>query len=197
MDGSSFSPASSLHLAVAALIGASLMAVSAFYIHKRSVDQVLQRLIEIRRTPSRSSGDQEQEDDQDDDDDSGDYRRGYGSDGEGTAIDCNNRARSFRRSMDENVHQCFGISGSIPNVASSSKTDWFEKQSVGYAAQDSASSVDNPKFVPSGLSPLGMDRMYLHYCLNSRICLNGYRIFHARKDYNFRNCPSSDVGLFL
>ncbi|GLT64239.1 hypothetical protein SLA2020_367450 [Shorea laevis] len=52
----SSSTSSSLHLAMAALVGASLMAISAFYIHKRSVDQVLQRLIDIRRKPSRSAG---------------------------------------------------------------------------------------------------------------------------------------------
>lgn len=44
-----FSPVSSAQLAVAALFGASVMAISAFYIHKRSVDQVLDRLINIRR----------------------------------------------------------------------------------------------------------------------------------------------------
>ncbi|KAL1550971.1 AMP deaminase [Salvia divinorum] len=43
-----FSPVSSAQLAVAALFGASVMAISAFYIHKRSVDQVLDRLINIR-----------------------------------------------------------------------------------------------------------------------------------------------------
>ncbi|KAL8533930.1 hypothetical protein ACS0TY_010092 [Phlomoides rotata] len=43
-----FSPVSSAQLAVAALFGASVMAISAFYIHKRSVDQVLDRLLNIR-----------------------------------------------------------------------------------------------------------------------------------------------------
>ncbi|XP_042049067.1 probable AMP deaminase isoform X3 [Salvia splendens] len=43
-----FSPVSSAQLAVAALFGASVMAISAFFIHKRSVDQVLDRLINIR-----------------------------------------------------------------------------------------------------------------------------------------------------
>lgn len=45
---SPFSPVSSAQLAVAALFGASVMAISAFFIHKRSVDQVLDRLINIR-----------------------------------------------------------------------------------------------------------------------------------------------------
>ncbi|KAL6547165.1 hypothetical protein OROMI_022886 [Orobanche minor] len=44
-----FSTASPIQLTVAALFGASVMAISAFYIHKRSVDQVLNRLLKIRR----------------------------------------------------------------------------------------------------------------------------------------------------
>ncbi|OVA12017.1 Adenosine/AMP deaminase domain [Macleaya cordata] len=44
---SSCPSASSLQLAMAAFVGASLMAISAFYIHKRSVDQILERLIEL------------------------------------------------------------------------------------------------------------------------------------------------------
>lgn len=42
-------------LALAALLGASVMAISAFYIHKRSVDQVLDRLIKLRRKHRPSS----------------------------------------------------------------------------------------------------------------------------------------------
>ncbi|CAA0834717.1 AMP deaminase [Striga hermonthica] len=44
-----FSPVSPIQLTVAALFGASVMAISAFYIHKRSVDQVLDRLLNLRR----------------------------------------------------------------------------------------------------------------------------------------------------
>ncbi|KAM1925933.1 hypothetical protein ACFX13_033166 [Malus domestica] len=58
MDSSSASSApsaSSVHLAMAAFIGTSLMAISAFYIHKRSIDQVLERLIEFCRKPNRVS----------------------------------------------------------------------------------------------------------------------------------------------
>ncbi|KAL3654184.1 hypothetical protein CASFOL_003865 [Castilleja foliolosa] len=44
-----FSPASPVQLTVAALFGASVMAISAFYLHKRSVDQVLDRLLNLRR----------------------------------------------------------------------------------------------------------------------------------------------------
>ncbi|KAK6160032.1 hypothetical protein DH2020_003413 [Rehmannia glutinosa] len=44
-----FSSVSPIQLTVAALFGASVMAISAFYIHKRSVDQVLDRLLNLRR----------------------------------------------------------------------------------------------------------------------------------------------------
>ncbi|XP_071927073.1 probable AMP deaminase isoform X3 [Coffea arabica] len=46
---------SPVQLALAALLGASVMAISAFYIHKRSVDQVLDRLIKLRRKHLPSS----------------------------------------------------------------------------------------------------------------------------------------------
>ncbi|KAI3467409.1 hypothetical protein Pfo_024072 [Paulownia fortunei] len=48
-----FSPVSPIQLTVAALFGASVMAISAFYIHKRSVDQVLDRLLNLRRRRRR------------------------------------------------------------------------------------------------------------------------------------------------
>lgn len=49
--------ASPIQLALATLFGASVMAISAFYIHKRSVDQVLDRLIKLRRKSSPSPAD--------------------------------------------------------------------------------------------------------------------------------------------
>ncbi|KAM1034541.1 hypothetical protein PS1_038235 [Malus domestica] len=58
MDSSSSSlapSASSVHLAMAAFVGASLMAISAFYTHKRNVDQVIERFIEFRRKLNRVS----------------------------------------------------------------------------------------------------------------------------------------------
>lgn len=133
------------------------MALSAFYIHKRSVDQVLHRLIEIRRAaPSRTSdggGDGEEY--------GGDDHGGFSSDGGGgTAIDLKN----YSRSMDENnLLRSYRISSSLPNVAS--RTDWFEEDAskfqqpvIGYEAQARASSLDNLNFVASGLPPLRMDQ---------------------------------------
>ncbi|XP_071705271.1 AMP deaminase-like [Rutidosis leptorrhynchoides] len=56
MDPSS-SPISSFHFALATLFGASVMAVSCFYIHSRCVDQVIDRLISLRRRPNRNEDD--------------------------------------------------------------------------------------------------------------------------------------------
>ncbi|XP_022891590.1 probable AMP deaminase [Olea europaea var. sylvestris] len=56
------SSVSPVQLAVAALFGASVMAISAFYIHKRSVDQVLDRLLNLRRHQYVSDSDAEDSD---------------------------------------------------------------------------------------------------------------------------------------
>eukprot|EP01018_Ginkgo_biloba_P003890 Gb_35523 [translate_table: standard] len=48
--------ASALQLAMAALVGASVMAVSAFYLHKRTVDQLLERTLEFRRQIAYEDG---------------------------------------------------------------------------------------------------------------------------------------------
>lgn len=49
-----------IHFALATLFGASVMAISAFYIHKRSVDQVIDRLIKLRQRPNRQYRDTEE-----------------------------------------------------------------------------------------------------------------------------------------
>lgn len=158
MDPSS--SARSLHLAMAAFLGASLMAVSAFYIHKRTVDQVLQRIIEIRRSPARSSDEPEQDDEERHNNDGGaggggDRRERHRSDAGGTDIERNkDSARILSRSpVDENALRSRRISGSLPNVASSSRSDWFDEQS-----EARASSADNLKFALPRLPPLRMDR---------------------------------------
>ncbi|KAI9111439.1 hypothetical protein K1719_017129 [Acacia pycnantha] len=164
MDPPSSTPPS-LHMAMAAFFGASLMALSAFYIHKRSVDQVLRRLIEIRRTHSRTSGPERDQEELygggDDDEYDGDGLREFGSDGGGTAVAVRDYPRSSSTSMDGNGHRSYRFSSSLPNVAV--RTDWFEEdgkfeQSVGYEAQARASSLDNLNFVASGLPSLRMDQ---------------------------------------
>lgn len=164
MDSSSSSSApstSSLHLAMAAFVGASLMAVSAFYIHKRSVDQVLQRLIEIRRKPSRISDNRSATEDGGEESYIEDgEERGFESDGEVTdvAIDRNMRPRSLH----DKALQSYRISSSLPNVASRS-TDWMEEEAKfdpppNFRAPGFSSSLDKLNFIPSGLPLLRTDQ---------------------------------------
>lgn len=154
------SPSSSLQLAMAALVGASLMAISAFYIHKRTVDQVLDRLIEIRHTsPRRSkkqsavSGDDSGEDCEDDVD--GDDGRLYGSDRE-MVTESKMRSRSVARSLDDqSLLRNYKISSSMPNVASNK--NWLD-QDAKFDQQSSRFGVrshgDRLNFIPAGLPPL-------------------------------------------
>ncbi|ONI30669.1 hypothetical protein PRUPE_1G265900 [Prunus persica] len=165
MDSSSSSSSapstSSLHLAMAAFVGASLMAVSAFYIHKRSVDQVLQRLIEIRRKPSRISDNRSAtEDGREESYIEDGEERGFESDGEVTdvAIDRNMRPRS----VDDKALQSYRISSSLPNVASRS-TDWMEEEAKfdpppNFRPPRFSSSLDKLNFIPSGLPLLRTDQ---------------------------------------
>lgn len=133
---SSMSLPPALHLAMAALLGASFMAISAFYIHRRTVDHVLHRLVEIRRAPPSAS----EEDGADDDDE----RSGFGPDGGETDTDTD--VRNLSRSVDENLNllRSYRISSSMPNVAS--LADWFRED-----PRNRASSLDNFQSVPLGL----------------------------------------------
>ncbi|XP_020238954.1 probable AMP deaminase [Cajanus cajan] len=138
MDPSSLPP--SLHLAMAALLGASFMAISAFYIHRRTVDHVLHRLVELRRAPPLTS-----------DDDEGSDHADHADDGETEAdTDFRNYRRNLSRSIDDcnsNVLRSYRISSSMPNVAST--MDWFQEDPT-----NRASSLENLQFVPSGLPSL-------------------------------------------
>ncbi|KAG4924273.1 hypothetical protein JHK87_049813 [Glycine soja] len=128
MDPSSSLPPS-LHLAIAALLGASFMALSAFYIHRHTVDHVLHRLVELRRKPLATS---------DDEDDDGEAE---------TDADLRNYLGALSRSVDDssNVLRSYRISSSMPNVVSA--TDWFGEDAK-------TSSLENLQFVPSGLPSL-------------------------------------------
>jgi AMP deaminase len=151
---------------MAALVGASLIAISAFYIHKRSVDQVLQRLIEIRRKPSRNAGNRfvieyddeaEEEAEAEEEEEERDDDGGYGSDEEMT-VDREMWGRSLSRSLDENMLRSYIISASLPNVAS--RNDWLDEDPkldqppVGLRAHGFAFSLDRPSLIPQGLPPL-------------------------------------------
>ncbi|GMI70704.1 hypothetical protein HRI_000741000 [Hibiscus trionum] len=164
MDSST--PIPSLHLAMAALLGASLMAVSAFYIHRRSVDHVIDRLIEIRREcpprgrrpRNRLVSDEEEEDGELD----------YERDDQRLEVEGVNRCRNYEtsaaRSFDEKleVPMSSRISSSMPNVAL--RNEWFEEdakfdQAVRERVQNcSASSLEKLNFIPSGLPPLETSR---------------------------------------
>ncbi|KAF2299567.1 hypothetical protein GH714_038178 [Hevea brasiliensis] len=154
---------SSLHLAMAALVGASLMAISAFYIHKRTVDQVLDRLIEIRLGSPKSSKmksvvtDEENSEEEENEEASRYNDEAYGSDGE-VAVERKMRSQSASRSLDDkSVLRNYRMSRSMPNALLSN--DWFDEdvkfgqQSSRFSAQGQGERLN---FVPSGLPPLQM-----------------------------------------
>ncbi|CAJ1939946.1 unnamed protein product [Sphenostylis stenocarpa] len=128
---------------MAALLGASFMAISAFYIHRRTVDHVLHRIVELRHTPLDAS-----DDDSDDDDDD---RSGLGADdGEtDTDVDLRDYRRTFSRSVDDtsNVLRNYRFSSSMPNVVCAA--DWFHENT-----KNRASSLENLQFAPLGLPSL-------------------------------------------
>lgn len=132
---------SMVHLAMAAFFGASIMAISALFIHKRSVDQILERLIEVRRKKAVYRADrlvdgeleEEEEhmghvedengvfhdvvvDDNDDDDE----------------IEISGQVWSVQSAGGENMNlnmiSSYGISSSVPNVVGFSN-DWLEDDS--------------------------------------------------------------------
>jgi AMP deaminase len=134
---------------MAALVGASLMAISAFYFHKRSVDQVLQRLIEIRR--NRFVIDEEEEEVEEVvEEEERNGEGGSGSDGE-MVIN-----RSLSRSLDENVLRSFRSSSSLPNVAP--RNDWLDEDHKLDQPIGCASSLDKLNLIPSGLPPLRLEQ---------------------------------------
>ncbi|CAH1414273.1 unnamed protein product [Lactuca virosa] len=139
MESSGSSPLSPIHFALATLFGASVMAISAFYIHKRSVDQVIDRLIKLRRRPDRlltdhedfsgyEDGDIDTDDrvylDDDDDDDGDDYVR--------------------------NTH-AYGMSCSLPNVGLAN--EWTSEN-----ASKPVSFGSLEKLISDNLPPLRMNQ---------------------------------------
>uniref|UniRef100_A0A6M2EHV2 AMP deaminase n=1 Tax=Populus davidiana TaxID=266767 RepID=A0A6M2EHV2_9ROSI len=147
MDSSSPSPSSSLQLAMAALVGASLMAISAFFIHKRSVDQVLDRLITIRRNSLLKEKEKETVvvDDKNHDED-----EEHGSDGELILID---RKICVSHSLDDDtaIPSYRRMSSSMPNAVLSN--DWFDEDSMRFGL-GSHREDNNLNFIPLGLPPL-------------------------------------------
>ncbi|KAI3977994.1 hypothetical protein MKX01_032371, partial [Papaver californicum] len=139
----------SLQLAMAAFVGASLMAVSAFYIHKRSIDQILQRLIEIRKLPPPPSSktkkrpvsmysEEEEEDEVEED---------YEENDEEIEVDI----RYFRSSLGGGGGCC---SSSLPDVAMTNH--WMNDQNDNNPIRfsQSSSSFSHMNSIPLGLPPL-------------------------------------------
>ncbi|KAL6983553.1 AMP deaminase [Sarracenia purpurea var. burkii] len=171
MDSSS-SPSShavsSMHLALAALFGASVMAISAFYLHKRSVDQVLDRLIKLRRQyPSSSPADADIDAgdrlfiSEDDGGEALDGGGGYfGTDG-GIEIDRDKRRHGSARLLDDNGLSCYRVSSSMPNVGLSN--EWLDDdvnghQPMRFGIRASLNSLDKLNLIPFGLPPLDTAR---------------------------------------
>ncbi|KAI9170510.1 hypothetical protein LWI28_029054 [Acer negundo] len=151
------SMSSTMHLAMAALVGASLMAISAFYIHKRAVDQVLDRFIQIRRKHPRNSKNHldDEEEEEDEHDRAENSEGGVGSDRDAIM---EQQSRVSRSLDDSTVLRRYRISSSLPNFAFGN--DWLEEdakfdEAVRVRAQKcSASSLDKLNLIPAGLPPL-------------------------------------------
>ncbi|KAM7464557.1 hypothetical protein LguiA_032678 [Lonicera macranthoides] len=147
-SSSSSSSVSSIHLALATLFGASVMAISAFYIHKRSVDQVLDRFIKLRRKSppddhrsfiSESGGE----------DDS--YGGGLSAfDGEIETDRSIWRHGELSKSLDQNaIINYYRASSSLPNAGLSH--EWIDEEA---STNTIATSLDKLSLIPSGLPPL-------------------------------------------
>ncbi|MCD9637811.1 hypothetical protein HAX54_021315 [Datura stramonium] len=145
--------ASQMQLAIAALFGASVMAISAFYLHKRSVDEVLERLIKLRRKHRHSfpTSDSEVENiDFNEDEIENISTRNVYSCNLSTSVD------NIDDDYDDNVLGSYRVSSSMPNVRLSN--EWMNQDSsfdrtVQYADKKRLSnSVERLNSIPSSSS---------------------------------------------
>jgi AMP deaminase len=132
---------------MAALLGASFMAISAFYIHRRTVDHVLHRIVEIRRAPPAVTTDEAADSDEEDNYD--DDLSGFDGGETETDNDSRNYQGTLSRSVDENMNllRNYRVSSSMPDVVSA--TEWFPD-----GRKNRSSSHDNLNSVPLGLPSL-------------------------------------------
>ncbi|XP_073059310.1 probable AMP deaminase isoform X2 [Primulina eburnea] len=158
---SSASPSvSPLHLAVAALFGASVMAISAFYIHKRSVDQVLDRLINLRRCHPNSQPLSDEEE----------FESPDFNDNVNSLNDCQhdeNVSSSFHHEEDNHSREC-KVSSSVPNV-SVSKDEWINEVSGAYTRPAVSKSLDKigsilSDFPPPRTEQRDREELYVSHC---------------------------------
>lgn len=174
MDSSSSSsspaPASKVHLALAAFFGASVMAISAFYLHKRSIDQALDRIIKLLRNQRPLS--------------SAASVLESGTDDEGEADDVHDRGshHSLPKTVAQNEDDCcydekmlrkYRVSSSMPNARLSN--DWMDEDAkldrpLQYGDKAFSAELMELNTVPSGLPPLRTDNRDGRFpYLNSRI----------------------------
>ncbi|XP_052172872.1 probable AMP deaminase isoform X2 [Diospyros lotus] len=147
MHFSSPSPTASFaSLALAALFGASVTAISAFYIHKRTVDQVLDRLINLRQRYLHSAAASASADDHSlhshDDGGGGGYLESNGE------IDIDWSKLRYGHA-NENVLSAYRVSSSSPNVGL--PNEWVDAAGGNRAP---SASCDDLNLISSDLPPI-------------------------------------------
>lgn len=155
MEKATTSPA---QLTVAALVGASAMAIAAFYIHKRSVDQVMERLIEVRRKRSPKNGLKYPYGDGDGDED--EFVDGVEDEEEEEVVDCvmeRERIVAVAKSIEESgVLRGYSgrggmMSSSLPS-AGVMVSDWADEEAR--TDKEAEWRGDESDLIPDGLKPL-------------------------------------------
>lgn len=134
------------------------MAISAFYIHRRAVTQVLDRLIEIRRnSPPKNRSHayitDDEEDFEEEEEENMDNDEEYGFNGE-LIMDGKMWGQSLSRSLDDkSMLRSYRMSCSMPNAVMNN--DWFDED-VKFEQPPLRLSClgENLDFIPSGLPPL-------------------------------------------
>ncbi|KZV32253.1 putative AMP deaminase [Dorcoceras hygrometricum] len=154
------SSASPLQLAVAALFGASVMAISAFYIHKRSVDQVIDRLIDLRRRHPNSQHLSDEEEIE---------SLGFNDSIKSLNVfqHDENVLSSFHDEEDNHSREC-KVSSSVPNV-SLSKDEWINDAYVAHTRFAVSKSLDKTGSIVSDFPPPRTDQrdreeLYVSHC---------------------------------
>ncbi|KAI8528464.1 hypothetical protein RHMOL_Rhmol12G0150200 [Rhododendron molle] len=191
MDSSSSSSspsASSINLALAALFGASVMAISAFFIHKRSVDQVLDRLIKLRTAtqrhpPSFSSSTAAAEDPSLPSEDDEEIE---------IAVD---EEEIEEVASDDDVLSRYRVSSSMPNVGLSNH--WFDDRPTEFGNRAAASvSWDKLNLIPSGLPPLHTARKDVESVVQNLNKLSDSRmgLTESSGPFEVKNLVSKDKG---
>ncbi|KAL0385684.1 UNVERIFIED_CONTAM: AMP deaminase [Sesamum radiatum] len=149
-----FSPVSPIQLAVAALFGASVMAISAFYIHKRSVDQVLDRLINLRRRHHHHLSDDEEFE-------YSDYNENAETDRNVIIWRSKNKVlNSFddhHEDKDGDKVRNYRVSSSLPNV-SVSKNEWCSEGAGAPTRSAMSTSLREVDLISSDLPPIRTDQ---------------------------------------